>query len=85
MAAIFCQSIISHPQHEMLPQEHVLSQKVFEFLIAQLHWFTVYSTPHPDHDYNIHGVGNRQWKLIIVYGYYQWGFINKIQDIMLVS
>jgi len=57
LAAIFCRSIISHPQHEMLPREHALNQKVLEFLIAQQDWFMV-DLSHPDYD--IHGPGNRQ-------------------------
>jgi hypothetical protein len=40
LADIFCPSLISHPQHEMLPKEHSLNQNVLEFLLAQWDsWF----------------------------------------------
>ncbi|KAF8150814.1 Rho GTPase activation protein, partial [Crassisporium funariophilum] len=39
LAVIFRPGLISHPQHEMSPKEHALSQQVLEFLIAQQDWF----------------------------------------------
>jgi len=44
---IFRPGLISHPQHEMSPQEHALSQKVLEFLIAQQDWFMLDISPPP--------------------------------------
>ncbi|KAG2364600.1 Rho GTPase activation protein [Suillus spraguei] len=35
LAVIFRPGLISHPNHEMSPGEHALSQRVLEFLIAQ--------------------------------------------------
>ncbi|PPQ78763.1 hypothetical protein CVT26_005711, partial [Gymnopilus dilepis] len=45
LAVIFRPGIISHPSHEMSPQEHALSQKVLEFLIAQQDWFMLDISP----------------------------------------
>ncbi|KAF9525630.1 Rho GTPase activation protein, partial [Crepidotus variabilis] len=45
LAVIFRPGLISHPQHEMSPQEHALSQKVLEFLIAQQDWFMLDIAP----------------------------------------
>lgn len=39
LAVIFRPGLISHPDHEMLPGEHALSQKVLEFLIEHQDWF----------------------------------------------
>ncbi|KAF9007583.1 Rho GTPase activation protein [Cyathus striatus] len=39
LAVIFRPGIISHPEHEMSPKEHALSQRVLEFLIAHQDWF----------------------------------------------
>lgn len=39
LAVIFRPGLISHPEHEMSPKEHSLSQRVLEFLIAQQDWF----------------------------------------------
>ncbi|TFK27780.1 Rho GTPase activation protein, partial [Coprinopsis marcescibilis] len=39
LAVIFRPGLISHPNHEMSPPEHALSQKVLEFLIAHQDWF----------------------------------------------
>ncbi|PPR00791.1 hypothetical protein CVT24_000756 [Panaeolus cyanescens] len=47
LAVIFRPGIISHPQHEMLPPEHGLSQRVLEFLIAQQDWFMLEMAPPP--------------------------------------
>ncbi|TFK33231.1 Rho GTPase activation protein [Crucibulum laeve] len=47
LAVIFRPGLISHPQHEMSPQEHALSQKVLEFLIAQQDWFMLDIPPPP--------------------------------------
>lgn len=44
---IFRPGILSHPSHEMLPQEHALSQRVLEFLIAHQDWFML-DTPAPN-------------------------------------
>lgn len=49
LAVIFRPGLISHPQHEMTPGEHALSQKVLEFLIAQQDWFML-DIPPPDDD-----------------------------------
>lgn len=42
---IFRPGLISHPEHEMSPQEHALSQRVLEFLIAQQDWFMLGISP----------------------------------------
>ncbi|KAJ2922555.1 hypothetical protein H1R20_g14545, partial [Candolleomyces eurysporus] len=47
LAVIFRPGLISHPQHEMSPQEHALSQKVLEFLIAHQDWFMLDIPPPP--------------------------------------
>ncbi len=39
LAVIFRPGLISHPDHELLPAEHLLSQDVLEFLIALRDWF----------------------------------------------
>ncbi|KJA26415.1 hypothetical protein HYPSUDRAFT_133288, partial [Hypholoma sublateritium FD-334 SS-4] len=39
LAVIFRPGIIAHPEHEMSPHAHALSQKVLEFLIAHQDWF----------------------------------------------
>ncbi|KAF8907295.1 hypothetical protein CPB84DRAFT_1744675 [Gymnopilus junonius] len=45
LAVIFRPGLISHPSHEMSPQEHALSQRVLEFLIAQQDWFMLDISP----------------------------------------
>ena len=45
LAVIFRPAVLSHPDHEMLPQEHRLSQEVLEFLIAHQDWFMLDITP----------------------------------------
>ena len=45
LAVIFRPGLISHPQHEMSPQEHALSQSVLEFLIAKQDWFMLDIAP----------------------------------------
>jgi len=47
LAVIFRPGLISHPQHEMSPPEHALSQRVLEFLIAQQDWFMLDIAPPP--------------------------------------
>ncbi|ESK94012.1 rho gtpase activator [Moniliophthora roreri MCA 2997] len=47
LAVIFRPGLISHPQHEMTPSEHALSQRVLEFLIAQQDWFMLDIPPPP--------------------------------------
>jgi len=39
LAVMFQPGIISHPNHELSPQEHALSQRVLEFLIVNQDWF----------------------------------------------
>ncbi|KZW02902.1 Rho GTPase activation protein [Exidia glandulosa HHB12029] len=39
LAVIFRPGLISHPSHEMSPEQHALSQEVLEFLIAHQDWF----------------------------------------------
>jgi hypothetical protein len=39
LAVIFRPGILSHPDHELNPTEHRLSQRVLEFLIAHQDWF----------------------------------------------
>src|ERR1700728_1935696 len=48
LAVIFRPGLISHPNHEMSPQEHQLSQEVLEFLIAQQDWFMLDIPPPPE-------------------------------------
>ena len=38
---------MSHPDHELLPTEHQLSQDVLEFLIAHQDWFMLDTPPPP--------------------------------------
>jgi hypothetical protein len=45
LAVIFRPAVLSHPDHEMQPQEHRLSQEVLEFLIAHQDWFMLDVTP----------------------------------------
>lgn len=47
LAVIFRPGLISHPNHEMSPKEHDLSQKVLEFLIAHQDWFMLDIPPPP--------------------------------------
>ncbi|KAF8903644.1 Rho GTPase activation protein [Mucidula mucida] len=47
LAVIFRPGLISHPEHEMSPKEHSLSQRVLEFLIAQQDWFMLDIPPPP--------------------------------------
>ncbi|KAG2017651.1 rho GTPase activator, variant 2 [Coprinopsis cinerea AmutBmut pab1-1] len=47
LAVIFRPGLLSHPEHEMVPQEHALSQKVLEFLIAHQDWFMLDVPPPP--------------------------------------
>ncbi|KAG2756784.1 Rho GTPase activation protein [Suillus brevipes Sb2] len=47
LAVIFRPGLISHPNHEMSPGEHALSQRVLEFLIAQQDWFLLDIPPPP--------------------------------------
>ncbi|TDL25720.1 Rho GTPase activation protein [Rickenella mellea] len=68
LAVIFRPGLISHPDHEMSPKEHELSQRVLEFLIAHQDWFmldipppptsrqnsTVMSSPIPADDDDVH-------------------------------
>ncbi|TRM64419.1 Rho GTPase activation protein [Schizophyllum amplum] len=46
LAVIFRPGIISHPSHELSPNEHRLSQKVLEFLIAHQELF-IFDIPPP--------------------------------------
>ncbi|KAK2463426.1 hypothetical protein APHAL10511_004512 [Amanita phalloides] len=39
LAVMFQPGIISHPNHDLSPQEHALSQKVLEFLLIHQDWF----------------------------------------------
>ncbi|KAJ3739266.1 Rho GTPase activation protein [Lentinula detonsa] len=50
LAVIFRPGLISHPDHEMSPKEHALSQKVLEFLIAQQDWFMLDIPPPPTNE-----------------------------------
>jgi hypothetical protein len=50
LAVIFRPGIISHPDHEMSPQQHQLSQEVLEFLIAHQDWFMLDIPPPPESD-----------------------------------
>ncbi|KAF8638282.1 hypothetical protein AX17_002302 [Amanita inopinata Kibby_2008] len=47
LAVTFQPGLISHPSHDLSPQEHVLSQRVLEFLIAQQDWFMLDISPPP--------------------------------------
>jgi hypothetical protein len=47
LAVIFRPAVLSHPDHEMLPKEHQLSQDVLEFLIAHQDWFMLDIPPPP--------------------------------------
>ncbi|KAG1739174.1 Rho GTPase activation protein [Suillus paluster] len=47
LAVIFRPGLISHPNHELSPGEHALSQRVLEFLIAQQDWFLLDIPPPP--------------------------------------
>lgn len=47
MAVIFRPGIISHPDHELSPDQHKLSQDVLEFLIAHQDWFMLNMPPPP--------------------------------------
>ncbi|EGN98845.1 hypothetical protein SERLA73DRAFT_107999 [Serpula lacrymans var. lacrymans S7.3] len=47
LAVIFRPGLISHPNHELSPKEHQLSQEVLEFLIAQQDWFLLDIPPPP--------------------------------------
>ncbi|KAI0267804.1 Rho GTPase activation protein [Gloeopeniophorella convolvens] len=46
LAVIFRPGLMSHPNHELTPAEHQLSQDVLEFLIAHQDWFML-DTPRP--------------------------------------
>ena len=45
LAVIFRPAVLSHPDHELQPHEHRLSQEVLEFLIAHQDWFMLDITP----------------------------------------
>lgn len=47
LAVIFRPAVLSHPDSEMQPKEHKLSQDVLEFLIAHQDWFMLDVTPPP--------------------------------------
>ncbi|EJU05075.1 Rho GTPase activation protein [Dacryopinax primogenitus] len=47
LALIFRPGLISHPSHELTPEEHQLSLKVLEFLIAQQDYFMMDLSPPP--------------------------------------
>ena len=47
LAVIFCPGLMSHPDHELAPTEHQLSQDVLEFLIAHQDWFMLDTPPPP--------------------------------------
>ncbi|KAF9260089.1 Rho GTPase activation protein [Marasmius fiardii PR-910] len=51
LAVIFRPGLISHPDHEMSPGEHALSQRVLEFLIAQQDWFMLDIPPPPKDEF----------------------------------
>jgi hypothetical protein len=44
---IFRPAVLSHPDYEMQPKEHKLSQEVLEFLIAHQDWFMLDIPPPP--------------------------------------
>ncbi|KAJ3806056.1 Rho GTPase activation protein [Lentinula aff. lateritia] len=50
LAVIFRPGLMSHPDHDMNPKEHALSQKVLEFLIAQQDWFMLDIPPPPTNE-----------------------------------
>lgn len=50
LAVIFRPGLMSHPEHEMNPKEHALSQRVLEFLIAQQDWFMLDIPPPPPNE-----------------------------------
>jgi len=50
LAVIFRPGIISHPDQELSPQQHKLSQDVLEFLIEQQDWFLLDIPPPPRND-----------------------------------
>ncbi|KAF8632236.1 hypothetical protein AX15_001988 [Amanita polypyramis BW_CC] len=45
LAVMFQPGIISHPNHELSPREHSLSQRVLEFLIVHQDWFMLDISP----------------------------------------
>lgn len=47
LAVIFRPGLMSHPDHELSPSEHQLSQDVLEFLIAHQDWFMLDTPPPP--------------------------------------
>ncbi|KAL5486086.1 SAC7 [Sanghuangporus weigelae] len=47
LAVIFRPGLINHPQHELSPKEHNLSQEVLEFLIEHQDWFMLDVPPPP--------------------------------------
>ncbi|PSR81566.1 hypothetical protein PHLCEN_2v6332 [Hermanssonia centrifuga] len=47
LAVIFRPALLSHPEHELSPQEHQLSQDVLEFLIEHQDWFMLDISPPP--------------------------------------
>ena len=47
LAVIFRPAVLSHPDFELQPKEHKLSQEVLEFLIAHQDWFMLDVTPPP--------------------------------------
>ncbi|KAI9442832.1 Rho GTPase activation protein [Lactarius psammicola] len=47
LAVIFRPGLMSHPEHELSPSEHQLSQDVLEFLIAHQDWFMLDTPPPP--------------------------------------
>ncbi|KAF6759944.1 Rho GTPase activation protein [Ephemerocybe angulata] len=54
LAVIFRPGLMSHPQHEMSPHEHALSQRVLEFLIAHQDWFMLEIPPPPGRRQSTH-------------------------------
>ncbi|KAH8117941.1 Rho GTPase activation protein [Phellopilus nigrolimitatus] len=47
LAVIFRPGLINHPQHELAPKEHQLSQEALEFLIEHQDWFMLDVPPPP--------------------------------------
>ena len=47
LAVIFRPAVLSHPDYELQPKEHKLSQEVLEFLIAHQDWFMLDIPPPP--------------------------------------
>lgn len=47
LAVIFRPALLSHPNHELSPHEHQLSQDVLEFMIAHQDWFMLDIPPPP--------------------------------------